>query len=33
MASNTTPVTEGTPQTGQTLTQNTATINLANYAN
>lgn len=32
MAANTTPVTEGTPASGQTLTQNTATINLANYA-
>src|SRR5580704_3426461 len=29
---NTTPVTEGTPGSGQALTQNTATINLANYA-
>jgi N4-gp56 family major capsid protein len=32
MAANTTAVTEGTPFSGQTLTQNTATINLANYA-
>jgi N4-gp56 family major capsid protein len=32
MAANTTPVTEGTPGAGQTLTQNTATINLSNYA-
>jgi N4-gp56 family major capsid protein len=29
---NTTPVTEGTPGAGQTLTQNTKTLNLANYA-
>ena len=29
---NTTPVTEGTPGAGQALTQNVATINLANYA-
>ena len=28
---NTTPATEGTPGTGQALTQNTATINLSNY--
>jgi len=32
MAANTTAVTEGTPVAGQTLTQNTQTINLANYA-
>src|SRR5258707_1247307 len=32
MAANTTAVTEGTPAAGQTLTQNTKTINLANYA-
>lgn len=32
MSANTTAVTEGTPQSGQTLTQNTKTINLANYA-
>jgi N4-gp56 family major capsid protein len=31
MAANTTPATEGTPGAGQTLTQNTGTINLANY--
>jgi N4-gp56 family major capsid protein len=31
MAANTTPVTEGTPPTGQTLTQNTRTINLSQY--
>jgi N4-gp56 family major capsid protein len=32
MAANTTGVTEGTPAAGQSLTQNTATINLTNYA-
>lgn len=32
MSANTTAVTEGTPQSGQTLTQNTKTINLSNYA-
>jgi len=32
MGSNTSAVTEGTPASGQALTQNTATINLANYA-
>lgn len=32
MAANTSAVTEGTPAAGQSLTQNTATINLANYA-
>src|SRR5215469_1125392 len=32
MTANTTPVTEGTPGAGQSLTQNTRTINLANYA-
>lgn len=32
MAANTTAVTEGTPAAGQTLTQNTKTINLSNYA-
>lgn len=32
MAANTTAVTEGTPGAGQTLTQNTKTINLSNYA-
>src|SRR5271163_2125296 len=32
MSANTTAVTEGTPQSGQTLTQQTATINLSNYA-
>jgi N4-gp56 family major capsid protein len=32
MVANTTPVGEGTPGTGQTLTQNVATINLSNYA-
>jgi N4-gp56 family major capsid protein len=32
MSANTTAVTEGTPASGQSLTQNTATINLANYA-
>lgn len=32
MAANTVAVTEGTPQAGQTITQNTKTINLANYA-
>ena len=32
MSANTTAVTEGTPTTGQTLTQNTYTINLSNYA-
>lgn len=31
MAANTTPATEGTPGAGQSLTQNTATINLSNY--
>jgi N4-gp56 family major capsid protein len=31
MAANTTPATEGTPGSGQALTQNTATINLSNY--
>lgn len=31
MAANTTPATEGTPGSGQALTQNTGTINLANY--
>jgi len=31
MTANTTPATEGTPGAGQSLTQNTATINLANY--
>lgn len=31
MGANTTPATEGTPGAGQTLTQNTATINLSNY--
>src|SRR6266576_1620587 len=31
MSANTTPATEGTPGAGQALTQNTATINLANY--
>ena len=33
MSANTTPVTEGTPASGQALTQQHATINLANYAN
>lgn len=32
MSANTTAVTEGTPQAGQTLTQQTKTINLSNYA-
>jgi N4-gp56 family major capsid protein len=32
LAANTTAVTEGTPQSGQSLTQNTKTINLSNYA-
>src|SRR6185437_11868741 len=32
MGANTTAVTEGTPASGQTLTQQTKTINLANYA-
>jgi hypothetical protein len=32
LAANTTPVTEGTPQAGQTLTQRTGTITLSNYA-
>jgi N4-gp56 family major capsid protein len=32
LGANTTAVTEGTPGTGQTLSQNTATINLSNYA-
>jgi N4-gp56 family major capsid protein len=32
MSANTTAVAEGTPASGQSLTQNTATINLANYA-
>jgi N4-gp56 family major capsid protein len=32
MAANVTPVTEGTPGSGQALTQNIGTINLANYA-
>lgn len=32
MGANTTAVTEGTPTTGQALTQNTATISLSNYA-
>jgi N4-gp56 family major capsid protein len=32
MGANTTPVTEGTPASGQTLTQQTKTINLSNYA-
>jgi N4-gp56 family major capsid protein len=32
MSANTTAVTEGTPTTGQTLSQNTKTINLANFA-
>lgn len=32
MSANTTPVTEGTPQSGQSLSQNTKTINLSNYA-
>lgn len=32
MASNTTPVTEGTPFAGQTITQNTRQINLTQYA-
>ena len=32
LGANTTAVTEGTPQAGQTLTQQTATINLSNYA-
>lgn len=32
LGANTTAVTEGTPGTGQALTQNTATINLSNYA-
>lgn len=32
MGANTTAVTEGTPQSGQTLTQQTKTINLSNYA-
>lgn len=32
MSANTTAVTEGTPGSGQTLSQNTATINLSNYA-
>lgn len=32
MSANTTPVTEGTPGSGQTLTQNNKTINLSNYA-
>src|SRR5260370_22944318 len=32
MGSNVTPVTEGTPASAQALTQNTATLNLANYA-
>lgn len=31
MAANTTPATEGTPGSGQTLTQNTRTINLSQY--
>jgi N4-gp56 family major capsid protein len=31
MAANTTPATEGTPGSGQALTQNTGTINLSNY--
>jgi N4-gp56 family major capsid protein len=31
MSANTTAATEGTPTTGQTLSQNTATINLSNY--
>jgi N4-gp56 family major capsid protein len=31
MTANTTPATEGTPGAGETLTQNTATINLSNY--
>jgi hypothetical protein len=33
MTANTTPATEGTPGSGQSLTQNTGTINLANYVN
>jgi N4-gp56 family major capsid protein len=32
MSANTSAVTEGTPASGQALTQNTATINLSNYA-
>ena len=32
MTANTTAVTEGTPGAGQSLTQNTGTINLSNYA-
>lgn len=32
MGANTTPVTEGTPTSGQTLSQNTGVINLANFA-
>jgi N4-gp56 family major capsid protein len=32
-AANTTAATEGTPGTGQTLTQNTRTINLSQYVN
>jgi N4-gp56 family major capsid protein len=32
LGANTTAVTEGTPGSGQALTQNTATINLSNYA-
>ena len=32
-AANTTPATEGEPSTGQALTQNTGTLNLANYVN
>jgi N4-gp56 family major capsid protein len=31
MTANTTPATEGTPGSGQALTQNTGTINLSNY--
>jgi N4-gp56 family major capsid protein len=31
MVANTTPATEGTPGAGESLTQNTATINLSNY--
>jgi N4-gp56 family major capsid protein len=31
LTANTTPATEGTPGSGQALTQNTGTINLANY--
>jgi N4-gp56 family major capsid protein len=32
LGANTTPVTEGTPGSGQSLAQNTKTLNLANYA-